>query len=163
MPADRVIEPPIVAEWVGADTLLFVRPDDWKNGMPRSALLARVVIDPAGGALVDDLVHLDVRAARGVALVEFALSPDATQLAYRLRHYESRSADSSSDDTLHVAGTDDLDTIELERAGMARGWSGRPPGAVSARRGARPDRALLARRPGPPQPAWRRVVESDPG
>ena len=43
MPADRVIEPPIVAEWVSADTLFFVRPEDWKNGMPRSAVLARLL------------------------------------------------------------------------------------------------------------------------
>lgn len=139
MPADRVIEPPIVAEWVSADTLLFVRPDDWKDGMPRSAVLARVVIDPAGGALVDDLVQLDAaRGAQGVVLVEFALSPDATQLAYRLRHFESRSADSTSDDTLHVAGTDDLGhAIELERGGYGEGlvWTATGDGISAGVRG----------------------------
>jgi hypothetical protein len=139
MPDDRIIEPPIVAEWVSADTLLFVRPVDWKNGMPRSAVLARLVIAPPGGALVDDLVHLDAsRGAQGVALVELALSPDATQLAYRLRHFESGSADSASDDTLHVAGTDDLGhAIELERGGNGEGlvWTATGDGISAGVRG----------------------------
>jgi hypothetical protein len=139
MPADRVIEPPFVAEWVSTDTLLFARPDEWEGGMPQSALLVRVVIDPTGGAVVDDLVNLDAtRGAEGVALVEFALSPDASEIAYRLRHFESRSADGSIDDTLHVAGTDDLGhAIELERGGYGEGlvWTATGDGISAGIRG----------------------------
>lgn len=123
LPPDRVIEPPAVASWVRSDTLLFTRPAGWKDGMPQAAVLMRVAIDPGAGVRVDELVRLDtIHGAQGVVLAELALSPDATQLAYRLRHYASASANSAADDTLHVAGTDDLGrAIELERGGYGAG------------------------------------------
>ena len=139
VPADGIVQPPIVTVWARSDTLLFVQPDDWRDGMPRTAVLSRVVIVPGGEVEVDALVRLDAaRGAQGVVLAELALSPDSTQLAYRLRHYESASEDSESNDTLHVAGTDDLGrAIELERGGAGEGiaWTSSGNGLVAGVRG----------------------------
>ncbi|HYI16575.1 MAG TPA: hypothetical protein VEX37_14355 [Thermomicrobiales bacterium] len=138
-PADPAIEPAFVATWVSADTLLFARPDDWQDGMPRTSVLSRVILARTGGAQVDELVRLDAtRGAEGVALVDLALSTDRTLLAYRLRHYESWSDAGDSNDTLHVAGTDDLgQAIELERGGYGErlAWTTSGNGIIAGVRG----------------------------
>ncbi|MDQ3548574.1 MAG: hypothetical protein M3439_07100, partial [Chloroflexota bacterium] len=139
VPADGVIDPPIVATWARSDTLLFVTPDNWRDGMPGTAVLSRIVIEPGGDVQVDELVRFDAtHGAQGVELVELALSPDMTKLAYRLRHFESASEASEINDTLHVAGSDDLGrAIELERGGTGEGlaWTGSGDGLVAGVRG----------------------------
>lgn len=139
LPEDRAIDPPIVAIWTRSDTLLFAQPGDWSDGMPRTAILSRVVVSSSGEPLVDELVRLDpVHGARGVTLVELSLSPDATELAYRLRHYAEASKDSPADDTIHVAGVDDLGrAIELQRGGVGDGlaWVADGDGVIAGIRG----------------------------
>ncbi|MEX2314478.1 MAG: hypothetical protein WD628_02090, partial [Thermomicrobiales bacterium] len=139
LPANRLVEPALVAVWARPDTLLLARPDDWREGMPREVVLARVVIEQGGRVRIDDLTRLDAaRGAEGLLLAELDLSPDATRLAYRLRLYESAALKSVSDDTLHVADTDDLGhAVELERGGFGEGlvWTARGSGLVAGVRG----------------------------
>ncbi len=138
-PADLGSDQELVATWASADTLLFARPDDWQNGVPGSSVLVRVVIAPTGGIVVDDLVRFDsTRGATGVSLVELALSPDRTLLAYRLRNYVGTTVDGDSIDTLHVAGTDDLGhAVEIERGGYGEGlaWTTTGSGLIAGVRG----------------------------
>jgi hypothetical protein len=107
--------------------------------MPREVVMSRVVVEPDGRFRLDELARLDAaRGAEGLLLAELAVSPDMTQLAYRLRHFESASASSATDDTLHVADTDDLGrAIELDRGGFGEGlaWTSRGSGLVAGVRG----------------------------
>ncbi|MGH9175867.1 MAG: hypothetical protein ACRD1H_15995, partial [Vicinamibacterales bacterium] len=44
LPAERVVEPPLLASWVSDDTALFVQPDAWQDGMPTEAKLHRLTV-----------------------------------------------------------------------------------------------------------------------
>jgi Tol biopolymer transport system component len=130
-PAERVVEAPLVAAWVSPDTLLFVEPLDWRRGLPRRAALRRLTLALDGGTTVDPLIELDGRGSdRGIILTEWALSPDSSQLVYRVRHYKEYVATDSRYDTLHGVALSDLaQALELARGnpGDGLGWS--PDGA----------------------------------
>lgn len=73
------------------------------------------------------LLTLDGSGAdRGVAVNEMALSPDGTEVAYRLRHYQEHTADWGRHDTLDIAPTSDLSrALEIARGtpGDGLAWS----------------------------------------
>ncbi|MCO5177289.1 MAG: WD40 repeat domain-containing protein [Thermomicrobiales bacterium] len=126
IPADAIPSIPLQAAWISDDTLLYSRPDDWADGMPQQATLLRVVLGN-GGTKVEPLVQLDGRGSdRGVVMRELTVSPDATQLAYRARHYRSNEPDRDLRDTVAIVELNDLTSpIELTGSGLGAGisWS----------------------------------------
>ncbi|HUG15379.1 MAG TPA: LpqB family beta-propeller domain-containing protein [Thermomicrobiales bacterium] len=126
LPHDSLLDVPLQTIWVDNRTLLVAQPDDWRDGLPRRVSLVRVVID-GNSMRVDSLIELTTRPRDlGVALWEMALSPDATQVAYRLRHFGELSNDSGRSDALHVVPVADIGRpIELARGSPGDGiaWS----------------------------------------
>jgi hypothetical protein len=116
-PPDALLAPPLLAFWPSDDTLVYVLPDDWTDGLPGSAHLLRPTIAPEGVFTTTTLRTIHTRGnERGVVMRELALSPDGRQLAYRLRHYDQRTADSGRHDTLQVSNVDDVShAFELAR------------------------------------------------
>ena len=139
MPVDREVEPPLLASWIGSDTIVVAQPDAWQDGTPNEAVLHRLTISLSGETTVDELVRFETRRdERGLVISEFALSPDRDDLAYRLRHFDTTSSSGTRYDTLHVASTADLGrAIEVERGGVGDGltWSGDSEWLVAGTRG----------------------------
>jgi len=128
-PAESGVTPRVVAEWVSADTLLVAVPSDWRDGVPTTSTLVRLVVGVDGVHRLDELTQLStVGSSAGIELVEFSLSPDGAEIAYRLRQIDS---DGDAEDTLHVASTDDLSrAIEIERGGRGEGLLWSPDGEL---------------------------------
>ncbi|HEX5165801.1 MAG TPA: hypothetical protein VFV93_10430, partial [Thermomicrobiales bacterium] len=122
LPVQRALDPPLVATWASPDTLLFAMPADWHDGLPQTTAFMRLTLSSDTPQL-DELARIDAsRGAKGIVLAELALSPDGSLLAYRLRQFDSVSGSNATEDTLHVAGTDNLNqAIELERGGSSDG------------------------------------------
>ena len=123
-PPDAIPSVPLTAVWLDDHTLLFARPDDWGRGMPRQATVVRVVVD-GEDAQVDQLTGLGGRGGdRGVVVREMAVSPDGSQLVYRLRHYRAFAADRELRDSVSVVALTDLTRpIEIAGGGIGAGLS----------------------------------------
>lgn len=129
VPADAIPPRPLAAAWIDDRTLLFARADRWDRGMPRQSTLVRVVVD-GDDVEVDDLASIEGRGGdRGVVMEEMAISPDRTQLAYRLRHYRSFAADRERRDIVRVVALSDVTSpIEIASGGTGAGISWAPDG-----------------------------------
>ena len=127
MPRNRIIEPALVADWVDVRTLVVVEPRDWSRGIPETAAMRRIVVGDDGSATIDDVIELAGRGVdRGIEITELAISEDATDIAWRTRHYADRSATSGRRDTIHLAPVTDLSRdVELTRGAPGNGlaWS----------------------------------------
>jgi hypothetical protein len=95
--------------------------------MPREAVLSTVTVDAAGELAVTRLLQVQPRGGDvGIAVSELSLSPDRSELVYRLRHYTEHAADDGRYDTIHVARTRDISQqLELARSSVGYGmtWS----------------------------------------
>lgn len=127
VPAEAIPSRPFAASWIDDQTLLLARADGWDRGMPRRAALVRVAID-GDETRVEELAGIDGRGGdRGVVVQEMTVSPDGTQLAYRLRHYRAFAADREVMDTVRVVAlTDVTSPIELSSGGASAGVSWAP-------------------------------------
>lgn len=126
LPAGSLTDASFQSLWVDERTLLVAQPGNWSEGLPRSVTLVRVVV--SGEDIdVDMLIEIGTRPRdHGVMLCEMALSPDGSQVAYRLRHFGERSAESGRSDVLYVAPVSDLGRpLELARGSSGDGiaWS----------------------------------------
>lgn len=126
-PSDRIIESPLVADWVDNRTLVFVEPGEWSNGLPEVAIIRRVTVAEDGSAEVEDVLELVGRGDdRGVVVTELAISNDGKDVAWRLRHFTALVADNGRFDTISLAPVEDLTRdFEVDRGAPSDGlaWS----------------------------------------
>ncbi|HET7036006.1 MAG TPA: hypothetical protein VFI42_10035, partial [Thermomicrobiaceae bacterium] len=122
---------PPVAAWADGRTLIVARPDRWRGSLPQAATLLRVSVDPANNVAITPLVTLTGHGSdHGIALVELALSPDGSRLAYRLRHFTGSNLSGPHDDSLRVAPASDLrQSLELARGAPGQGLAWAPDSA----------------------------------
>jgi hypothetical protein len=126
IPSGQIADTPLLALWADEQTLLFAQPDGWSRGLPSRVQLSRLRVGE-GAPLVEPLLTLTGRGRDvGLMLREMTLSPDGTQIAYRLRHFTAYSNESGRADTVHVMSVADLGhALELEREqpGDGLAWS----------------------------------------
>jgi hypothetical protein len=127
LPADQIVEPELVANWVDDRTLVFAEPLDWTRGMPETAALRRVTVGDDGSATVEDVIELVGRGDdKGIVMFELASGGSGAEIAWRVRHYTEWAADAGRFDTVHLAPVEDLTRdVELTRGSPGDGlaWS----------------------------------------
>lgn len=130
-PTDAIPTVPPVAAWVGENTLLFIEPTVWEDGMPQRSIVMRLHWeDDERTPVVEPLMELDGRGSdRGIAIVDLLPSPDGDEIAYRMRHYTQRAADLGRRDTIHVMSIRDATrSVEVARGTPGEGMSWSPDG-----------------------------------
>lgn len=124
---DSLLDLEVVASWVDRATLVFAQPSNWRDGLPRSIELMRVVITDPANPRVERVTTMRARGAeRGIAMREIVVSPDGAEVAWRIRHFHQHATDRGRVDSIEVAGVHDVNQrIEITRAhpGNGLGWS----------------------------------------
>lgn len=130
LPADRRLDALPALVWADKHALVVARPDGWTDGLPQQVVFERIDVTADRIPTVTRLTTIDGRRNdRGVVLTELDLSPDRTQVAYRLRHYREVAVDRGRSDSVHVMSVDDVTrAVEVASGAIGEGMAWTPNG-----------------------------------
>lgn len=128
---DSMLDFELAATWVDRNTLVFAQPASWVDGLPRRVEVMRVVVSNPADPLVERVTSIAASGAeRGVVMRDIAVSPDGTDVAWRIRHYKELAANRGRVDSIEIASIHDAEArLEIARANPGDGLSWSPDGA----------------------------------
>ncbi|HVC16441.1 MAG TPA: hypothetical protein VNE18_03980, partial [Rhodanobacter sp.] len=128
-PAGAKVDPPLIAEWVDNDTLIYSEPESWRGGLPQRVTLHRLVLI-ANATSDTGLIRWQPHGnEHGIVLQELRLSADQTEIAVRLRHITGNDPSKDAFDSIAVVSSRDLQqSFELARGETGAGLSWSPDG-----------------------------------